>query len=33
MYEYQLDKKLHRIIFRGNKYEFLEWVKQMEKNN
>ena len=32
MYEYQLNKKLHRVIFRGDKYEFLEWVKQIEKN-
>lgn len=26
MYEYQLEKKLHRIVFRGNSEEFLHWI-------
>jgi len=27
MYEYQLGKKLSRIVFRGNRVEFLDWSK------
>ena len=25
MYDYQLDKKLQRVVFRGDKQEFLNW--------
>ena len=31
MYEYQLDKKSHRIVFRGNKVEFINWVQELDK--
>ena len=30
MYEYQLEKKLHRMVFRGNSQEFLSWAAQLE---
>jgi tRNA 2-selenouridine synthase len=25
MYDYQLNKKLQRVVFRGDKQEFLNW--------
>ncbi|HAI16062.1 MAG TPA: tRNA 2-selenouridine(34) synthase MnmH [Gammaproteobacteria bacterium] len=31
MYEYQLSKKMHRLIFRGEKCEFLNWAKEIEE--
>ncbi|NKB31816.1 MAG: tRNA 2-selenouridine(34) synthase MnmH [Pseudomonadales bacterium] len=31
MYDYQLGKKSHRIVFRGNKTEFLSWVKGIDR--
>ena len=30
MYEYQLEKKSHRIIFRGDKTEFLRWSREAD---
>jgi len=30
MYEYQLEKKQHRIVFRGNSEEFLFWASRLD---
>ena len=30
MYEYQLSKKMHRLIFRGEKHDFLNWAKDIQ---
>ena len=30
MYEYQLEKKLHRLVFRGNSQEFVNWAARLE---
>ncbi len=30
MYEFQLEKKLHRIVFRGNGEEFLNWAGRLQ---
>jgi len=31
MYEYQLAKKSHRIVFRGNKTEFIAWESHINR--
>ena len=31
MYEYQLEKKSHRIVFRGDKVEFLKWARGINR--
>ncbi len=31
MYDYQLEKKRHRILFRGSRDEAMEWVKQRDE--
>ena len=31
MYEYQLEKKSHRIVFRGDKVEFLKWARNIDR--
>ena len=31
MYEYQLEKKSHRIVFRGDKVEFLNWARNIDR--
>ncbi len=31
MYEYQMNKKLNRVIFRGSKQEFLAWASHLNK--
>lgn len=33
MYEYQLQKKQHRIVFRGNSEEFNKWAKRLQYRN
>ncbi|MEX2468116.1 MAG: tRNA 2-selenouridine(34) synthase MnmH, partial [Pseudohongiellaceae bacterium] len=33
MYEYQLNKKLSRIVFRGNRREFLDWADTMNNDS
>lgn len=30
MYEYQLEKKLHRLVFRGNSSEFESWATRLQ---
>ncbi|MEZ5491876.1 MAG: tRNA 2-selenouridine(34) synthase MnmH [Gammaproteobacteria bacterium] len=30
MYDYQMQKKLHRLAFRGNSEEFLHWVSRLK---
>lgn len=32
MYEYQMNKKLQRIVFRGNSEEFLSWASHINSN-
>lgn len=32
MYEYQLAKKSHRIVFRGSKSEFLSWAERINQS-
>ena len=32
MYEYQLEKKLHRIVFRGNSAEFDNWSQGVDRH-
>jgi tRNA 2-selenouridine synthase len=31
MYEYQLSKKLQRVVFRGKKNEFLDWASHIDR--
>ena len=32
MYDYQLNKKLQRLVFRGNQQEFLAWAKHIDES-
>ncbi|PCJ20857.1 MAG: tRNA 2-selenouridine(34) synthase MnmH [SAR86 cluster bacterium] len=32
MYDYQLGKKMHRIVFRGSKSEFLSWASHIDEH-
>ena len=33
MYEYQLEKKLNRLVFRGNSQEFVDWAGRLKYQN
>jgi tRNA 2-selenouridine synthase len=33
MYNYQIQKKLNRVVFKGSRSEVLEYIKDFCKNN
>jgi len=33
MYEYQMNKKLNRVVYRGNRDEFLAWASHLNRDS